>query len=34
MAYVCENFVCQLPTRDLKKLAELLTAAKPDPLAK
>jgi uncharacterized protein YyaL (SSP411 family) len=24
-AYVCENFVCQLPTTDVKKLAELLT---------
>jgi uncharacterized protein YyaL (SSP411 family) len=23
-AYVCENFVCQLPTTDVKKLAELL----------
>jgi uncharacterized protein YyaL (SSP411 family) len=23
-AYVCENFICQLPTTDLKKLAELL----------
>ncbi len=23
-AYVCENFVCQLPTMDVKKLAELL----------
>ena len=24
-AYVCENFVCQLPTTDVKKLANLLT---------
>jgi len=24
-AYVCENFVCQLPTTDLKTLADLLT---------
>ena len=24
-AYVCENFVCQLPTTDVKTLAELLT---------
>jgi len=23
-AYVCENFVCQLPTNDLRKLADLL----------
>jgi len=23
-AYVCENFVCQLPTKDLAKLEELL----------
>src|SRR5262249_59805383 len=23
-AYVCENFVCQLPTSDVKKLARLL----------
>ena len=33
-AYVCENFVCQLPTTDVKKLAELLirrTAAIKEP---
>ncbi len=24
-AYVCENFVCQLPTTDLKTVANLLT---------
>jgi uncharacterized protein YyaL (SSP411 family) len=23
-AYVCENFVCKLPTKDLAKLAQLL----------
>jgi uncharacterized protein YyaL (SSP411 family) len=27
-AYVCENFVCQLPTNDLKKLADLLSRRK------
>lgn len=29
-AYVCENFVCQLPTTDLKTLANLLTRPAPD----
>jgi uncharacterized protein YyaL (SSP411 family) len=28
-AYVCENFVCQLPTTDLKTLAHLLTHPAP-----
>jgi uncharacterized protein len=28
-AYVCENFVCQLPTTDLKTLANLLTRPAP-----
>jgi uncharacterized protein YyaL (SSP411 family) len=28
-AYVCENFVCQLPTNDLKTLANLLTHPAP-----
>ncbi|HEY5991807.1 MAG TPA: thioredoxin domain-containing protein [Candidatus Udaeobacter sp.] len=28
-AYVCENFVCQLPTTDLKTLAKLLTRPGP-----
>jgi uncharacterized protein YyaL (SSP411 family) len=28
-AYVCENFVCQLPTTDLKTLANLLTGQAP-----
>ena len=28
-AYVCENFVCQLPTTDLKTLANLLTHPAP-----
>jgi uncharacterized protein YyaL (SSP411 family) len=28
-AYVCENFVCQLPTTDLKTLANLLTPPAP-----
>jgi uncharacterized protein len=28
-AYVCENFVCQLPTTDLKTLADLLTRPAP-----
>ncbi|HYY35465.1 MAG TPA: thioredoxin domain-containing protein, partial [Candidatus Binatia bacterium] len=28
-AYVCENFVCQLPTTDLKTLANLLTRPVP-----
>jgi uncharacterized protein len=28
-AYVCENFVCQLPTTDLKTLANLLTRPLP-----
>jgi uncharacterized protein len=28
-AYVCENFVCQLPTTDLKTLASLLTRPAP-----
>ena len=28
-AYVCENFVCQLPTTDLKRLANLLTPPTP-----
>lgn len=28
-AYVCENFVCQLPTTDLKTLAKLLTRPAP-----
>jgi len=32
-AYVCENFVCQLPTNDLKKLADLLTCRNPRPKA-
>ncbi len=27
-AYVCENFVCQLPTNDLKILADLLARRK------
>jgi uncharacterized protein len=27
-AYVCENFICQLPTNDLKTLADLLTRHK------
>ncbi|CAN5775215.1 thioredoxin domain-containing protein [soil metagenome] len=29
-AYVCENFVCQLPTRDVAQLAKLLVAAKAE----
>ena len=29
-AYVCENFVCQLPTNELNKLAGLLTPSKHD----
>jgi uncharacterized protein YyaL (SSP411 family) len=28
-AYVCENFACQLPTTDLKTLANLLTRPAP-----
>jgi uncharacterized protein YyaL (SSP411 family) len=28
-AYVCENFICQLPTTDLKKFAALLTWQRP-----
>ena len=32
-AYVCENFACQLPTNDLKKLADLLTRRNPRPKA-
>jgi uncharacterized protein YyaL (SSP411 family) len=32
-AYVCENFICQLPTSDLKKLADLLTRRNPRPKA-
>jgi uncharacterized protein YyaL (SSP411 family) len=24
-AYVCKNYVCQLPTTDIKKLSELLS---------
>jgi uncharacterized protein len=28
-AYVCENFICQLPTTDLKTLAHLLTRPAP-----
>ena len=28
-AYVCENFVCQLPTTDVKTLAQLLTRRPP-----
>ena len=28
-AYVCENYVCQLPTTDVKKLAQLLAGEKP-----
>jgi uncharacterized protein len=31
-AYVCENFVCQLPTTDVKKLAQLLV--RPSPAVK
>jgi uncharacterized protein YyaL (SSP411 family) len=27
-AYVCENFVCQLPTNDLKTVSDLLTRRK------
>ena len=35
-AYVCENFVCQLPTNDVAKLRELLTTQKSvaTPLSK
>ena len=32
-AYVCENFVCQLPTADLKTLADLLTRRNPQSKA-
>jgi len=28
-AYVCENFVCQMPTRDPAALARLLTRPSP-----
>ena len=32
-AYVCENFVCQLPTTDLKTVANLLARRSPPPKA-
>lgn len=33
-AYVCENFVCQLPTNDPAQLRKLLVGADPKRLPK